>query len=154
MVCRGCINRTLATAILNGVFGAFRCCGWVALVAPRREFADVCHFVEKTVEACFGDCASESGFMHAWAAGGDDYAVEFLLLDGFADFFLSRISAGVAVLFNEDNVWYGFGVFGDCMYVYCACDVKSAVANEDADSEFFRFGGLFGLLISFSSPQR
>jgi hypothetical protein len=61
--------------------------------------------------------------MHTGRAGGYDNSVEFLLADGFTDFFLSRVGAGVTVLFNVNHVWDGFGEFRDCMDIYSACDV-------------------------------
>ena len=58
----------------------------------------------------------------------------FFSLDGFADFFLSRVCAGVTVFFNENNVWNSFGVFSDCVNVYGSCNVCTAVADENANS--------------------
>jgi hypothetical protein len=86
--------------------------------------------------------------MHPWAASGYDDTVQFVFFYCFSDFFLSRVSAGVSVFFNVDYVGYGFCVLGDCRYVHGTCDVHAAVADENADPQFFWFLG-FGLLWGF-----
>jgi hypothetical protein len=56
--------------------------------------------------------------VHARTASGDDNTVKMLFFDGFTDFLLAGVCAGVAVLFDENYVGEGFGVFGYGFDIY------------------------------------
>jgi len=67
-------------------------------------------------------------------AGGNDYPVEFLVLDGLLDRGLTRLSARVHDVLGVDHILEAERAPSHFGHVHGGRDVASAVADKDADS--------------------
>ena len=108
--------------------------GLAVRVHPGVLLPDVDHGHVVRVEPAVGRGDAEGVLMQVRGAGGNDDAVEVVLLDVVADQVLAGVGAHVLVVAGDDHVDQAGGVLGDFLAVHDSGDVGAAVADVDADS--------------------
>ena len=78
-------------------------------VDPGALVADVGHLEEVRVQAGLPERVAEQRLVRARRAGGDDHAVQPMLLDGLANLCLAVRGAGVEVVLGVERRWAGSG---------------------------------------------
>ena len=125
----------------------------IARVHPGALIANVGHLQQIGVETGIAQRIAEDRFVGSRRAGGDDDAIQAILVDPPLDLLLVVVSAGIDAVLGEGHVGEVAGVLDDGIHRDDGGDVAATVADEHADARRLIRDVVFGWIVLAPDPR-